>query len=597
MSNPIIGYDQQGRGAIIRYDVPLPGAHKGRRIVKIDVDLPNNVWKDKVNPGEDLAARLELKQMSGGKWTYNKVSAYKFFVQMARALQLPVNRLEITATESSEAALAYTAQNRRMIETPSRSIPRQMQVNRTDISRMTAQESGVPARLKENYRMMYALSGEVGEFYIRFTEALSRGLILKLSRTYTNALTLIPHIPVDPGPPPGFFVIETYEISSFFGDYGLGATKKTFTLLPGEEMKISLKTWKSSKRSYEEGSSILDSYTETAAEKFSDSMRAETTDKSTSASSSSWNAEAEASGSWGIASASVSGGASGEYSSGRESFASSLAETTSEHSKEASAKRETTVTSSSEQEEETGEERVQERTIRNVNMRRPLTFVFRELNQEYLTYFTLKNIKIGYFSGRAGEWREVPLYALRSLLEETLKTETAVEKAADQILNTIRFVRTPDGEPVECLMAVETGTDGRLYDKKLVQVQNGEMRPNNPMSNGRLVPPPSDRSWHYAFLSGASGYNGNYQHKPDGILTGFKTIVMRTESLVTEALLGQSDALDNFAMEVQTADAERRTLDNKKTQLGLDLINSISDPADKVQAYKDIFHEPKTSIS
>ena len=41
---------------------------------------------------------------------------------------------------------------------------------------------------------------------------------------------------------PKFFIIQVLGISSFMGDYGLGKTVKTFSLLPGEETKISMKT-------------------------------------------------------------------------------------------------------------------------------------------------------------------------------------------------------------------------------------------------------------------------------------------------------------------------------------------------------------------
>ena len=41
---------------------------------------------------------------------------------------------------------------------------------------------------------------------------------------------------------------ETYLLPSFYDDYGVGKTVKTFTLLPNEKTKIGIKTWKTTKQ-------------------------------------------------------------------------------------------------------------------------------------------------------------------------------------------------------------------------------------------------------------------------------------------------------------------------------------------------------------
>src|SRR4030095_14506684 len=129
-----------------------------------------------------------------------------------------------------------------------------------------------------------------------------------------------------------------------------------------------------------------------------------------------WSAEAEAQGNWGVASASVSGTASGEYSSGSEEFAKTTSETVAETAYSASSSRQNTVTSSSEYSETTESELVTERTIKNINVKRVLNFVFRELNQEYIVKTHLKDVRIAFANGNSGSWREVPLSGLRTLL-------------------------------------------------------------------------------------------------------------------------------------------------------------------------------------
>lgn len=69
-----------------------------------------------------------------------------------------------------------------------------------------------------------------------------------------------------------------------------------------------MKTWKSSEQSIKEGSSIVDSHEQSAADKFGETVSHETTDKSTKNSKENWHAEAEVSASWGWGKAKVSGG-------------------------------------------------------------------------------------------------------------------------------------------------------------------------------------------------------------------------------------------------------------------------------------------------
>ncbi len=83
-----------------------------------------------------------------------------------------------------------------------------------------------------------------------------------------------------PKMPPKLFFIETYKLTSFPGDYGPGRIIKTFSLLPGEETEISIKTWKKSTTSTKEASSILDSYTEEKADEFEKNIQQESTQTS-----------------------------------------------------------------------------------------------------------------------------------------------------------------------------------------------------------------------------------------------------------------------------------------------------------------------------
>jgi len=79
---------------------------------------------------------------------------------------------------------------------------------------------------------------------------------------------------------PQLFLIETYKLSNFPADYGPGRLIKTYSLLPGEETEISVKTWKKSIATVKEASSILDSYTTEKADEFEASVQNESTQAS-----------------------------------------------------------------------------------------------------------------------------------------------------------------------------------------------------------------------------------------------------------------------------------------------------------------------------
>lgn len=377
-------------------------------------------------------------------------------------------------------------------------------------------------------------------------------------------------------PKPALFIVEFYGVSSFLGDYGLGRTVKTFTLMPGEATTISMKTWRSTQETIKEGSSIVDSHHSEASSKFADTVMSETTDKKTQSSKESWHVEAEAKASWGWGSAKVSGGAAGEYQSGREEFSKSVNNAVSEHANQASAKRETTVTSSSERTEQTGEETVIEREIKNANMRRVLNFVFRELNQTYATKIHLKDVRIGFTNGLPDSWREVPLPGLRGLLAEVL-LPARVDPVAQQILKLVGVVMDRRDLPVKVLETFTVANDGQSWSGP---------DPANPV-NGEY-PPPSGKLF-YRFRRGPLE-QANERHKVHGVVMKESEITMRTDSVLVEALLGESDALDNYAMEVQLAAARAKTLENEKLELALEALGQIDDAKERATAYAAMFN-------
>ncbi|MCC6319048.1 MAG: hypothetical protein IT361_15315 [Gemmatimonadaceae bacterium] len=387
--------------------------------------------------------------------------------------------------------------------------------------------------------------------------------------------------PIDVGddPQPMFFIVQVIGISSFLGDYGLGRTVRTFTLLPGETTTISTRTWRATSASVEAASSIIDSYTESASDRFADTVMTETTDTATQAQTENWHAEAEVKGSFGFGSASVSGGGGGEYSSSTEEFAKAVDESVSEHSSESSAQRENTVTSNSESSEETEDEEVIERTISNINVRRVLNFTFRELNQVYLTRTHLKEVRIAFSNGNQGSWREEPISAMRKLVAEVIDPKH-VDAMCQDLLRTIATAFDIGGLPVQVIEQVSLNpccTVAAVTDAK-------------PDKHCQYPAPTEDGRLYYRFRRGPLGQNPADAHPVDGVLLREREVVMATDSVVVEALLGQSDALDDYSRDLQVEAIREKQLANQREQLAQKIV--ASGDASAAALFAQVFAPP-----
>jgi hypothetical protein len=384
---------------------------------------------------------------------------------------------------------------------------------------------------------------------------LEHGVIGLPASTWAGGVTEV-DIDVAAPPEPALFIVQVVGISSFLGAYGLGRTVKTFTLLPGETTTISTRTWRASAESVAQGSSIIDSYDESSAERFAQTVMSETTDAATQEKTENWYAEAEVKGSIGIASANVSGGGGGEYSSSTEEFSKAVDEATGEHAAEASSHRENTVTSSSERSVSTEDEEVVERTIKNINVKRTLNFAIRELNQAYTTKIHLKDVRIAFSNGRYGTWREESISGLRRLVAEVVKPEH-VDDVCRDILGTIAVVQDVDGAPVNVLEQVRLdrcGTKPRFRDAE-------------PADDCSYPAPTPDGRLYYRFKRGPLGQPPDEEHPVEGVVMKRREIVMATDSVVAEALLGTEDALDQYSADLQLETIREKRLASDREKL------------------------------
>lgn len=419
-----------------------------------------------------------------------------------------------------------------------------------------------------------------------FMAALKKGVLLIPHRTWWGTYSLTPVTPA-PKPTPALFLVEVYRISSRYGDYGLGRTIRTFTLLPGEKTEISVETWRTSEERKAASTSIVDSFSQEAADRFLSELRSGLSTRTTDDKMDSFEASATAKGwVWGVFAGgelTVTTGGTMQHHTGREDFAETANNTVSEHTQRSNSARENTVTESSERSVATGESSRTTRTIANVNMRRTLNFVFRELNQEYETRVHLVELRVGFSNGQMKSWRETSLSGLRPFLEGMLRKDV-VDKACQEILKLASIVFDRNDKPIGVLQTLTEKAHGQDWTKADAAPDgNGDFR----------VPGPS---FVYRFKRGSLGQDGD-DWEVDGVVLKENTVVLRTDSLVAEALLGQADALDAYAMETQAADAAARTLRNTREELAQETLGMIDDGKERSEAFEEMFnHDERLAI-
>lgn len=402
--------------------------------------------------------------------------------------------------------------------------------------------------------------------------ALARGRYLLPIKKWPGHIQLIPYLP-RPESNPTIFLIEEYGVSSMLGNFGIDRPVGGYSLFPGETTEITLKTWLTTTESVTEGSSIIDSFSTTAADKFNTQLEQTASDKSTLDMGSSYSNEWHASGGFSfIVTASGGGGEtrSSSVHAGRETFATQTKNALHEHSSTSNANRQSNVTGSKEREQTVGSEQVTIRTLRNVNMRHCLNIVFCELNQEHITRVHLTGLKLGFQNGRVGSWREAPLSGMREFVEQFVAA-AKVDAVCQVLLKNAAIVFDSSDTPVSVLDLLE-------WTDTSVESSTPERDPN-----GDYPIPGEGRT--YRFKRGQLGD----QELADGVVLSETNIVMRTGTLIYDALLSPGEALDEYAMDRQKADSEAAGLANRRTEeLNKAAASSTERMASIVAALNDI---------
>lgn len=357
---------------------------------------------------------------------------------------------------------------------------------------------------------------------------------------------------------PRLFVIEEYKTTSYLGNYGAGKTLGTFSLLPGERTTIAIKTYKNSASVKNCSENLLDSFSQSSVDEMENIIENEIALTSSSQTALGTSISASIS----FMTMQCSADAKLDTSSSRSANTRALNRALGKHCEQTNSVRNVEINTTSTETIEEGEEFVTTREIENVNKSRVLNFVFRQLLQEYVSITYLSNIRIAYCNGCLESVRVVDVEEIDSLLNDVVKSDL-VEQVKEQILSRYRVVRNYKSQPIRFLKEVTIDAKTYGYDESYCVCE----------SEGE----------DYEIISGREPIH------VDGVILNVQRNVLRTDSVVADALIGHGEALDCFNQRVQDAIAVSEHLKNLETVQKINLISSIEDPGLKVELCKSNF--------
>lgn len=445
---------------------------------------------------------------------------------------------------------------------------------------------------------------------------------------------------------PELMLIEEHKLCAYLADYGAGKVVKTFSLLPGEKTQITIKSFRDYKSSYRKSS--LQSETDTTSTYYSDdekstSSKSDTvldsfsqssidslqkqienrsqTDTSTSSSSNSSKAtekkvgaklqyrskkvDADASGS--IATTNLDGTTSNQM---RNESVSTLNSAMESHVQESAKNREVEVntttgserntkkggegSSTSSNSLETSEEisRTDQdevttiRNIENINYSRVLNFVFRQMLQQYITITYLDNLRLVFSNGYRESIVQFKIADLDGFLTNYI---TPAKRAEVKKAILLHFCNVTDYLGVK-----------QSFLEKIVEEYN---------DCDSETPDETYTYYRKKFGITQTYATGSFSFTVPGIILAVNDHMLKTDSVICDALLGQGEALDCYNNRLQTETANQAVLENERFTMetlrnnqkmlaeidtintGISIVSSIVDPIEQVAAFKKIFGE------
>ncbi len=378
---------------------------------------------------------------------------------------------------------------------------------------------------------------------------------------------------------PRIYIIEEYKTSTFLGRYGAGKTLQTFSLLPGEKTTITIRTYKDQTSTKTQSENLLDSVSQSSIDEMEKLLEEECGMDNSVTETKTDGVKVDVSLSaklFKIVSASLSAGYNHENSvtASRSSNSRALNRALEKHVAQSNTSRNIEINTTTSEEINEGEEYTTVRELQNINKSRVLNFVFRQLLQEYISITYLSNIKIAYTNGYMDSLRVVDVEDLDELLEDVIALDYR-SSVKSSILKKYLKVLNYKGNMVDFLEQKTVCYDN-YFEENL-----------------------TERYWTRTQNMDTYGKEGSAIEVP-GVILQVQTNILRTPSLVVDALLGQGQALDCFNIKAQDAIAVGENLKNLELLQKLEIMEGITDAEQKAELYKKVFGDccscPQTQI-
>lgn len=386
---------------------------------------------------------------------------------------------------------------------------------------------------------------------------------------------------------PVISIVLHMKICSFLGDYGAGATIKTFSLYPGEKVEINIRHYLRNETTRKQSQHILDSYSQSCADEMQTSLSNEITKGVDLSHSSNFNFSNnfQTGGSlnmnFGIGSAGFNGsgghtiGMGNSLNSVISSLSTSLQNAINHHVATADTMRQIDVNTESTSTYISEDEETIKRTIENYNKSRVLNFVYRQLMQQFLTITYLDNITFEYTNGYPERNRTCQLSNLEDMLTDLLVDSAAVLDVQNQIYAYL------------CNIVDHTGTKVSFIEKIDESLNNCINTSSSPVTT--------------SYIRKRHDLEQTFEEKTvNGIILSTQERIIRTPSLVCDALLGKGEALDCYNQHLQDAAATKTHLENLELVQQIASVEMLTDPKERADEYKKIFgnccENPQTQI-
>jgi hypothetical protein len=563
---PLVELDPGGSPVVLSYDIPEPTSYRGRQIVELDFPVEWFASQATAAPQSALPTRAS----SGGE--QKKQSAVQANISIPSQPRLGPVASPSPIYADDAPVLGTTVPPERTSD--STKLPDQAIATAYDQAKATGYFDpkifpGI--RVGDDAVSLLALRDALaGLDKATVVTQIQAGRRLALYRDTSGRLTYR-FISEPLRGAPSLLLVEYYRLSSFPARYGAGRTIKTFSLLPGEKTRIRVNTYKRSSQTVAQSSSILDSTSQDTESEFERSVLAEQSSQDASSRSLEYHAEAQAEGkaSWGWGSASVqaSGGVKGASNASREEFAKNLTNAVAQNAARASSRRDVEIDTSLDTKLEAGEEEAVERDLENINVSRTLNFVFRQMNQEFVSVLHLVDVRVAYFNGYGESRVEVPLPQLEDLLNTYIVRERH-DAVHDAITGELQAITDYRGQTRTDFVQQRTLT-GDQQSMTYMRVNPDAVSVYRPGPDAAPINVP-------------------------GVIMAAESHVMRTDGVVVDTFLGLGNALDDYSTGLQTETVRAEQIENGRRQAELDRLELamrlIRDQnADGVKLYQQIF--------